>query len=324
MFTFNLFSNAKTINKSTNNNHIDKSLFIAAILNNRSKIITLISSQTLGKTHNLSMLRDFLSNKQPTTNTFANLAINQHPEHMQQQNKHFVLYFDFDKLTVNDEYQMRQALWKQITHCIKKYKLLKNKTLSEDDKEVCQRLLDPSLMRGENDLNFKHGFRKLLRIIKKTAEDKKFYLLIDGIDNLIPQNTKTNNFSDPSIKFLRELFLQLKDNNDFHQAIFTARSKNCYRFLPSISPAMELDTHSGPIAKHFGFTEEEANELLQKNKMCIDTLTPAFMRKFYKQDTHEEISIPIYSPGEIANLIAHHDVDFTNEEMAQSVFAKKL
>lgn len=320
MFTFNLFSNSKINRHPLTNNHIDKSLFIAAILNSRNKIITLLSPHAIGKTHNLSMLRNFLSTKKSIP-SFTNLAINQHPEHMQKQGKHFVLYFDFDKLTVSDELQMRQVLWEQITRFIKKYKLIENKKISDDDKETCRSLLDPSLMTGKKDLDFIHGFRKLLRMIKSTLTDQRFYFIIDGIDNLIPQNAKINSPSDPSIQFLKDFFLQLKDNNHYYQAIFTARSKTCYRFIPLISPVLELDTHSGAIAEQFGFTQKEANELLQKT---VDTLTPIFIRKLYKQDIHEEVTIPIYSPGEITKLIAHRDVDFTDEEMANSVFAKKL
>jgi hypothetical protein len=247
--------------------YVDKSLFIKEIIDDLTEVIVITRPRRFGKTLNLSMLQHFYAAEvdgQPTAHLFDGLEISKYPECMQLQGKHPVIFLGL-KDTKADTYDSAiNKIYKQIRQLYSKHRyVLDGNYLETDEKEDFLNILNKKTT--VDDLTF--ALQDLTGYIHKVL-GQKVYLLIDEYDTPI-QAAYTNGYYDQCISFMRGLLgSALKGNSNMHQAILTGILRVSKESLFSDVNNVEIYSvlHKN-YSSHFGFTEDEVNNLLTKAKL---------------------------------------------------------
>lgn len=249
---------------------VDKSLFIKEIIDDNTKAAVITRPRRFGKTLNLSMLHCFLSptalGGQPTQGLFDRLKIAALGEaYMQHQGKYpvvFVSFKDVKDSRYEIAYKKMCALIKEV-YQEHRY-LLTSPNLYDEDKREYQMILqgkplDEAVLSGS-----------LKNLTKYLYQHHRVHpwLLMDEYDTPI-QAAYVNGYYDQMVNLLRGSFgAVLKTNPYLHKAVITGILRIAKESL--FSGVNNLEIYSLlrlEYGQHFGFTEEEMDQLLEQAQL---------------------------------------------------------
>lgn len=247
---------------------IDKSMFAGEIIDGAH--VTLITRpRRFGKTLNMSLLHHFFAktiNEKPTKHLFEHLEIAKHPNYMQYQGQHPVIFLSFKDIKSEnfeasflDIQELMQNVYREHETAI-----MSSKALRESYKKKYQSFLEDSVSVP----HIKTSLKNLIYYLYK-AYGRKPIVLIDEYDTPI-QGAYLNKHYKKMIAFIRGfLSAGLKDNAHLEKAVLTGilrvSKESIFSGLNNLKVYSLLHTRYGEF---FGFTEEEVTYLLQNANLA--------------------------------------------------------
>jgi len=254
--------------RANNLNFIDKTLFIKEILDNKGIEVSVITRpRRFGKTFNLSTLHYFLAvevNQQKTEKLFDGLKIAavDNGSYMQYQGKTPVIFVSFkeakDKTFAAAIMSLRATIQELFRN--HSYLLLSDKLLQTEKKLFTDYFSDESCMITD----LKTALRFLSELLYKHFSCQP-YILIDEYDTPI-QSGYLYNYYDEIIDLMRGMFgAALKTNPYLARAVITGILRIAKESLFSGVNNLQVYSVLQPeYSQHFGFTEEEVNNILKQ------------------------------------------------------------
>lgn len=279
---------------------VDKSLLIKDIIDDLTEVKLFTRPRRFGKTLNISMLQHFFSNEvenKPTANLFENLKIAKHTQYItKHQGQYPVISLTFKDIKSQSFEEAYNDFCKLLSTAYEQHEkiILSTSELTTRQKEQYQGILDRQAPLSD---------------IKMALKDLTFYLhrsygvkpivLIDEYDTPI-QAAYVKKYYEEMIQFMREfLSAGLKDNAHLEKAILTGilrvSKESLFSGLNNLKTYSLLNTRYGG---HFGFTDFEVIELLEKTKLSKEiSKTKEWYNGYQIGET------VIYNPWSIVNYI---------------------
>ncbi len=280
--------------------YVDKSLFIKAVLDDvQTKVAVITRPRRFGKTLNLSMLHYFLAPEvlgRPTKGLFDHLKI-AHAEgnYIAEQGKHIVVSITFKEIKEADFKTALLSFSKLMSDLYNQYDfLLDSDKLNAHEKKSFLSILD----RESDIIALRSGLKDLMSYLYKHYSVKP-WLLIDEYDSPI-HSAYSHGYYHEMIDFMRGLFgAALKNNLYLEKAVITGilriSKESLFSGVNNLRVYSILNTK---YSEHFGFTETEVRELLEKRKLLdkFDEVQKWYNGYRFGNDT-------IYNPWSIANYL---------------------
>ena len=280
---------------------VDKTLFIKEVLDNRNiKVSVITRPRRFGKTFNLSTLHHFLASEANQLNTkglFDGLKIStiDNSSYMQYQGKYPVIFVSFKGIKAGSYDLSYDKLCDLITNLFNGYSYLEQSDkLSTTEKETLRKILSKKADRAEIE-----GSLLFLSSILFKHWGIKPWLLIDEYDTPI-QAGYLNDYYNEIINLMRGMFgAALKSNPYLDRAVITGILRVAKESLFSgLNNVVVYSLLQPEYSQHFGFTEEEVNNLLKQSGL---SKRKEEVRKWYNGYVFGEIVV--YNPWSIANYL---------------------
>jgi hypothetical protein len=252
---------AKLADKANNYLFADKSLFIRDILQDGSEAILITRPRRWGKTLNLSMLKYFFAipaEGQSTAHLFADLKIAEHPECMQEQGQHPVIFLSFKDIKESSFEKAVRRVGYLVTDLFQEHDyLVESEQLRENQKSLFLTYLTPT----EDEVRLETALLFLSELLYK-HHGKKAYILIDEYD--VPLHKAYDSYLDDMTSFMKNMLsAALKSNKYLKKGVMTGVLRISKDSMLSGLNNLKVHTliHDKKYYAHFGFTHEEVNEL---------------------------------------------------------------
>ncbi|MES2345150.1 MAG: AAA family ATPase, partial [Chlamydiota bacterium] len=289
--------------------YVDKTLFIAEVLESGTKVFLIPRPRRFGKTLNLSMLRYFFEKTEKDhSSLFKDFKIWK-TRYREELGKYPVIFlslkgvknstwkesFEGLKSIIVDEFERHSYLLTvSHPHPVPKGKVEGDLLLSPTEQKQFQSILDES----GNRTVFKNSLILLTRWLERYHQ-KKVFIFLDEYDTPIHASYLYGYF-DPMIEFMRGwLAAGLKDNSCLEKAVLTGilrvSKESVFSGLNNLGCYTLLDDEFGD---KFGFLEEEVVSLLKEH------VTPHKIEEIRKWYNGYAIgSHSIYNPWSIIQCI---------------------
>jgi hypothetical protein len=284
---------------------VDKSLFIKELLDDSSDVVLITRPRRFGKTLNLSMLHHFFSkevNDKPTGSLFFELKISEDAKYMGYQGKFPVIFLTFKDIKSSSFKAAYDDFCGLISKAyeVHEKQVLSSEELTERQKKRYELILD----RRAEGTDIRASLQDLTFYLSKCYGVKPI-VLIDEYDTPI-QTAYVEKYYKEMITFMREFFgAGLKDNSYMEKAILTGilrvAKESLFSGLNNISTYSLLTSQYG---SHFGFTEEEISELLEKSNLVNKTNE---VKDWY--NGYQAGDVVIYNPWSIVNYIKKQELN---------------
>lgn len=240
--------------------YVDKSDFIETVFQDKVTLFT--RPRRFGKTLNMSMLYYFLSNKEKEqAYLFEGLKITQNTEIIKHQNQYPVIFLTFKDMKKRNFAQQVDYFASIIAREVRKHEeLFDSPCLLASEKEILARYDYKTA--GQNEIE--DSLLNLSIYLQKHYQ-KKVILLIDEYD--VPlQSAYLSGYYDEMSNFMGNVFSSaLKTNGALEKGVLTGclriAKESIFTGLNNFSVYSILD--KGIPSAHFGFTQEEIEELLK-------------------------------------------------------------
>jgi hypothetical protein len=279
---------------------VDKSLFIQEVLDDRTtKAAVIVRPRRFGKTLNLSMLHEFLTDRtqgRPTKALFKGLKIlKAGDQYLEHQGKYPVIFLTFKDIR---ESNIKAAYEKLNELMVKTFGTFHYLETSDKLPAYQKKLYQTVLSGNANQAQLENALQTLTECLAQ-YHDIAPWLLIDEYDTPI-QAAYTNGYYEPMINLMRNLLgAALKTNPCLHRAVITGILRVAKESL--FSGVNNLKVYSllhSRYSKHFGFTEEEV--VLLAEKMGLANQLPD-IKAWY--NGYEVGETTLYNPWSITNCM---------------------
>jgi tetratricopeptide (TPR) repeat protein len=278
---------------------VDKSLFIKDIIDNKGVKVSVISRpQGFGKTWNMSMLRHFLAPEvdgKPTQNLFNHLRITQAGnEYQSYQGRYPVIFISFKGIKGHTYKVTYNNLCKLISRVYREHQsVLASSHLSRYEKKVFESILKEQAREVDIQASLSH-LTRILHLHYRVAP----WLLIDDYDMPILASYGDKDHQ-PFIYLMQNLLgSALKSNAHLYRAVVTGVMPAAQLLIDANNLVVYLPS-SQDYGERFGFTEEEAQNLLRKTG--LGQQLKEIQNYYYGYHMGEKI---VYNPLSIVNCIA--------------------
>jgi hypothetical protein len=240
---------------------IDKTLFIAELLNKRVEVSLILRPRRFGKTINLSMLKYFFEQSSISYKyLFESLLINQYQDVMEQQGMYPVIMLSLKDVAFDNWQAALQKIKKKCSDEVSRHDyLLASTKLTIMQKERLQDIIN---MSAENIFydDFLLDFSQCLT----DHHGKKTIILIDEYDAPIQQGY-VYNYYDSVINFMRNFLSAGLKGNDFLEfsvitGVLRIAKESLFSGLNNLDVCSVLDNK---YASMFGFTQQEIDPVLE-------------------------------------------------------------
>lgn len=283
--------------------YVDKTLLIKELLDNGGKVNLFTRPRRFGKTLNISMLRCFFDYSMEACELFSGTKIMEAGErYLQHMGKYsvisislkslkqedFALSFEQLKRVVKKEYDYH---WKGIEG---------SNALTESEVERYQSIRD---LKGEK-ADYYIALEFLSECLYK-CHGRKVIILIDEYD--VPlENAYFCGFYDKMVSLVRSVFESaLKTNANLEFAVLTGclriSKESIFTGLNNLEIISILNPH---YTEHFGFTQEEVNEMLEYYHISQKR---HIVKKWY--DGYRFGDAEVYNPWSVINYVKGADKD---------------
>ena len=276
---------------------VDKSPLIEEIANTRTRVSLITRPRRMGKTLNLSMLHYFFSCTEPdTAPLYEGLSVKKNPEVMALQGKFPVIFLTLKGIRGQDWETSQEQLRSDIARLCGQFLELGNSNKVPDHlKKGLQAILNRE----------KNGpFEDVLFVLMEALHahhGERAILLIDEYDAPI-QRAYQHGFYPKMAAFMQRFLDVLKTSPHLHQAVLTGCLRISKESLFSTLNNFDVYTvqQSSPYDGHFGFTQDEVDQILTDAGMSAQNDT---VRQWYNGYLFGKTTI--YNPWSILKFV--HD-----------------
>jgi hypothetical protein len=242
--------------------YVDKTAWIAELLQRPEQVVLLPRPRRFGKTLNLSALRYFLeASKEDRRPLFEGLAIaNARPEVLEHQARHPVVSLNLKDIGLPDFEGCVEALQGRIAEVYGAHRsLLDGPTASPEDRTAFERCLQGTASRTE----LRTSLQRLTRLLHD-HHGERCVLLVDEYDAPIEAGF-AHGYYDQVVDLLRGLLGGgLKDNPHLYRGVLTGVRRVAKESLFSgLNNVVVLSLLADPFRASFGFTEDEVHAVLE-------------------------------------------------------------
>lgn len=282
--------------------YVDKTRLIPEILRDSAEVTLLTRPRRFGKTLNLTMLREFLDDREDSRPLFTDLAVSQDPVVMRHCSTYPTLFITFKDLKPHDTESFQTKLALLVSKlCQDHRKRLEAAELYPDERETLARYLQ-----GQAGPEHCEQALAWLSALLYRITGKRVFILIDEYDTPINASFKTP-FLPSIIHFMRNfLSAGLKDNPALEKGVLTGilrvAKESIFSGLNNLTVHTLLDRD---YSTHFGFTEAEVTTLLETYHMA-DRMEE-FQRWYNGYHMGEVL---VYNPWSTLNALKQNSTDF--------------
>ncbi len=299
--------------------YVDKTPFIASVLDAGAQVLLIPRPRRFGKTLNLSMLRYFLEKSpEDRSGLFAGLAVASSAIARPHAGRYPVIFMTFKDVKPRTWVDCLAGLARVIADAYKQHRaLLDQGHLNSADAGVFSAILEARASFSELT-----GSLKLLSEILAKHHGEKVVILIDEYDSPIHAGY-TNRYYDDVVAFFRDfLSAGLKDNTYLFKGVLTGILRIARESL--FSGLNNVDVHGllrPKLAPYFGFTEPEVRALVEAagRPDLMDGI-----RSYYNGYLFG--GIPIYNPWSVLAFLdagdhelRPHWVDTSSNELVREI-----
>jgi hypothetical protein len=241
--------------------YVDKTNFIAEIIDASANVILLPRPRRFGKTLNLGMLNYFFDKEEDNRALFKGLSIAQNSEAMHHCNKYPIIYITFKDVK---EESFEKSLIKIGMLIEKEFARHKKAIYSVELEEKEKQLIERLLVTSANQVDFEVAL-KLLSKLLTLAYNEKCIILIDEYDTPI-QTAFLKGYYEEMVGFFKTFMgTVLKDNDvNLYKAVLTGilriSKESIFSDLNNIEVYTLLDNEFGD---KFGFSTNEVKNMLK-------------------------------------------------------------
>lgn len=277
--------------------YVDKSLFVREIFTEPYMVVLIPRPRRFGKTLNMSMLYQFLSNPKSKP-WFEKLKINQHPDIMAELGNHPTIFLSFKDAKQKTKQEALDYLAGVMSETYAKFRFLQEK-LESDQQKIFTRILEK---RPEgSDLN-----RSLLSLCQWlfTYFNKRVWILLDEYDAPIHSGWQYDYYKDIVAFMQGFLGAAFKDNSYLHRGVMTGilrvSKENIFSGLNNVSVYSMLHPKYG---EYFGFTDPELDLICELGDI---TQEREEIREWY--DGYQIRNIHLYNPWSIVKYVTDREL----------------
>jgi len=304
---------------------VDKSLFIQEVIEDKAtQAAVIVRPRRFGKTLNLSMLHYFFAEEvegQSTDGLFDHLKITQLKQLCEQhQGKYPVIFLTFKGVKDHNYEGAYNNLCKLMSRTyLKHQEVLSSPKLAAHQKSVFESIVEERATTA----SIQSSLLDLTQAIYLYYGVKP-WLLIDEYDTPI-QSSYVHGYYEPFISLMRNIFGDvLKTNPYLHRAVITGILRVAKESLFSGVNNLEVYSLLRPeYGRHFGFTEEEVDHLLQEAQLENQSQE---IKDWY--NGYQAGDTILYNPWSLANCIKRKGqvepywVNTSDNELIKNLLAK--
>lgn len=281
--------------------YVDKTGFIEQLLKEYGKVSLFTRPRRFGKTLNMSMLKAFFEvGTDPAL--FKDLKILKNEELCEQYMGRFPVVMVSLKNIDAVSYGEAQALTaKMINREARRFQFLTESTkLTEVDRELYGRLLDPDMDRRE----IVNGLQELTELLEKHY-GRKVIVLIDEYDVPLDKAFQ-HGYYDEMVSLIRGMLGSvLKTNDSLQMGVLTG----CLRItkesiFTGLNNFKVYSVAESAFDEYFGFTDQEVGDMLREYGLEDDSQT---VKEWYDGYTFGNENV--YCPWDVINYCADHRND---------------
>ena len=281
--------------------YVDKTGFIEQLLKEYGKVSLFTRPRRFGKTLNMSMLKAFFEvGTDPAL--FKGLKILKSEELCEQYMGRFPVVMVSLKNIDAVSYGEAQALTaKMINREARRFQFLTESTkLTEVDRELYGRLLDPDMDRRE----IVNGLQELTELLEKHY-GRKVIVLIDEYDVPLDKAFQ-HGYYDEMVSLIRGMLGSvLKTNDSLQMGVLTG----CLRItkesiFTGLNNFKVYSVAESAFDEYFGFTDQEVGDMLREYGLEDDSQT---VKEWYDGYTFGDENV--YCPWDVINYCADHRTD---------------
>ena len=281
--------------------YVDKTGFIEQLLKEYGKVSLFTRPRRFGKSLNMSMLKAFFEvGTDPAL--FKDLKILKNEELCEQYMGRFPVVMVSLKNIDAVSYGEAQALTaKMINREARRFQFLTESTkLTEVDRELYGRLLDPDMDRRE----IVNGLQELTELLEKHY-GRKVIVLIDEYDVPLDKAFQ-HGYYDEMVSLIRGMLGSvLKTNDSLQMGVLTG----CLRItkesiFTGLNNFKVYSVAESAFDEYFGFTDQEVGDMLREYGLEDDSQT---VKEWYDGYTFGDESV--YCPWDVINYCADHRND---------------
>jgi len=284
--------------------YLDKSNFIAEVIDSSAKALLLPRPRRFGKTLNLSMLNYFFDIQEESGKLFEGLAIANNGAIMAHLNRYPIIYVSFKDVKestialtlakiyslIRSEFGKHEKIIESITHQIKR-----------EDRENYMQIRSGTASQDEYENSF-----KLLSKLLTLAYNQKCIILIDEYDTPI-QTAFLKGYYEEMVGFFKTFMGAALKDNDVHlyKAVLTGILRISKESIFSDLNNIEVYTLlNKEFNTHFGFTTQEVAQLLH------DYQLQAHQEKVNEWYNGYKIGeATIFNPWSLLNFVNRGEID---------------
>jgi len=293
--------------------YVDKSLFIREIFSEKGEVILIPRPRRFGKTLNLSMLFEFLSNPQSKP-WFEKLKINQYPDLIAELGTHPTIFLSFKDAKQTTYLEAFNYLAQVMSETYSKFRFLLEK-LEPDQQKYFTRILEKKTEGAE--LN-----RSLFSLSQwlSTYFNKRVWILLDEYDAPIHSGWQCDYYQD-IVAFMQSfLGAAFKDNFYLYRGVMTGilrvSRENIFSGLNNVSVYSMLNPQ---YAEYFGFTESELDLICELGDLKHERDN---IRTWY--NGYQIKNTPLYNPWSIAKYVTEREFKPYWVNTSNNFIVKKL
>ena len=281
--------------------YVDKTGFIEQLLKEYGKVSLFTRPRRFGKTLNMSMLKAFFEvGTDPAL--FKGLKILKNEEVCEQYMGRFPVVMVSLKNIDAVSYGEAQALTaKMLNREARRFQFLTESTkLTEVDRELYGRLLDPDMDRRE----IVNGLQELTELLEKHY-GRKVIVLIDEYDVPLDKAFQ-HGYYDEMVSLIRGMLGSvLKTNDSLQMGVLTG----CLRItkesiFTGLNNFKVYSVAESAFDEYFGFTDQEVGDMLREYGLGDDSQT---VKEWYDGYTFGDENV--YCPWDVINYCADHRND---------------
>ncbi len=246
--------------RQNNHYYVDKSHFIGEVLNTPYQVLLLPRPRRFGKTLNLSMLRYFFEQAEPSQRPlFEELSIASDKQSMAAQGQFPVIFLTFKDVKVNSFQECLNKIGMLLAAEYQRLRAIVESEILEEKNLVFEAVLS----KKADQSTLENGIAFLMELLGR-ATGKQVVVLIDEYDAPIHAGVK-HSFYEEIIAFMRNLLsAALKDNADLEKGILTGilwvAKESIFSGLnnPGVFTLLKAE-----FSTCFGFTETETQQIME-------------------------------------------------------------
>lgn len=292
---------------------VDKSLFVKEALLETDKAILISRPRRFGKTLNMSMLYQFLSNSNSRP-WFEKLKIHQYPEIMAELGQHPTIFLSFKDAKQQSFKEAKEHLTETMSKVFRQFSFLKENLMPHE-----QANFDRILNKKPRGFELNQSLASLSQWLSEYSQ-KRVWVLLDEYDAPIHSAWQYGYYKNMVAFMQGFLGAAFKDNSYLHRGVMTGilrvSRENIFSGLNNVSVYSMLHPKYG---EYFGFTDPEVDLICELGDLQAQREN---IRTWY--NGYQIRNIQLYNPWSIVKYCTDREFKPYWVNTSSNVLVKKI